>query len=113
MHLNSASLSVCVYVAVVFLENELMYGVPFELSEESQSKDFTVPIGKAKIERQGETEAGFSQTFTLTQPFVLNKKKRKSIDTLRKHQEDCLKEANKISWMMHKHESVHSWWITL
>ncbi|XP_076600068.1 pyruvate dehydrogenase E1 component subunit beta, mitochondrial [Chaetodon auriga] len=38
---------------VVFLENELMYGVPFEMSEESQSKDFTIPIGKAKIERQG------------------------------------------------------------
>merc|ERR1712055_1083802 len=30
---------------VVHLENELMYGVPFEMSEESQSKDFTVPIG--------------------------------------------------------------------
>lgn len=42
--------------AVVFLENELMYGVPFEMSEESQSKDFTIPIGKAKIERQGEAE---------------------------------------------------------
>lgn len=41
-------------VAVVFLENELMYGVPFEMSEESQSKDFTIPIGKAKVERQGE-----------------------------------------------------------
>ncbi|XP_058488776.1 pyruvate dehydrogenase E1 component subunit beta, mitochondrial [Solea solea] len=38
---------------VVFLENELMYGVAFEMSEESQSKDFTIPIGKAKIERQG------------------------------------------------------------
>uniref|UniRef100_A0A3Q3X784 Pyruvate dehydrogenase E1 component subunit beta n=1 Tax=Mola mola TaxID=94237 RepID=A0A3Q3X784_MOLML len=38
---------------VVFLENELMYGVPFEMSEESQSKDFTLPIGKAKVERQG------------------------------------------------------------
>ncbi|XP_070704518.1 pyruvate dehydrogenase E1 component subunit beta, mitochondrial [Pempheris klunzingeri] len=38
---------------VVFLENELMYGVPFEMSEESQSKDFTIPIGKAKVERQG------------------------------------------------------------
>ncbi|XP_059399432.1 pyruvate dehydrogenase E1 component subunit beta, mitochondrial [Carassius carassius] len=38
---------------VVFLENELMYGVPFEMSEESQSKDFLIPIGKAKIERQG------------------------------------------------------------
>nr|XP_009674164.1 PREDICTED: pyruvate dehydrogenase E1 component subunit beta, mitochondrial [Struthio camelus australis] len=38
---------------VVMLENELLYGVPFELSEEAQSKDFVVPIGKAKIERQG------------------------------------------------------------
>ncbi|XP_016138143.1 pyruvate dehydrogenase E1 component subunit beta, mitochondrial [Sinocyclocheilus grahami] len=38
---------------VVFLENELMYGVPFEMSEEAQSKDFIIPIGKAKIERQG------------------------------------------------------------
>merc|ERR1711970_1077656 len=38
---------------VVFLENELMYGVPFELSEEVQSKDFTIPIGQAKVERQG------------------------------------------------------------
>lgn len=43
--------------AVVFLENELMYGVPFEMSEESLSKDFTIPIGKAKIERQGESDA--------------------------------------------------------
>uniref|UniRef100_A0A452HRL5 Pyruvate dehydrogenase E1 component subunit beta n=1 Tax=Gopherus agassizii TaxID=38772 RepID=A0A452HRL5_9SAUR len=38
---------------VVMLENELMYGVPFEMSEAAQSKDFLVPIGKAKIERQG------------------------------------------------------------
>ncbi|XP_069006749.1 pyruvate dehydrogenase E1 component subunit beta, mitochondrial [Embiotoca jacksoni] len=38
---------------VVFLENELMYGVPFEMSDESQSKDFTIPIGKAKVERAG------------------------------------------------------------
>ncbi|MGH0123629.1 UNVERIFIED_CONTAM: hypothetical protein FKN15_012769 [Acipenser sinensis] len=38
---------------VVFLENELLYGVAFEVSEEAQSKDFVVPIGKAKIERQG------------------------------------------------------------
>uniref|UniRef100_A0A673VS95 Pyruvate dehydrogenase E1 component subunit beta n=1 Tax=Salmo trutta TaxID=8032 RepID=A0A673VS95_SALTR len=38
---------------VVFLENELMYGVPFDLSEEVMHKDFVVPIGKAKVERQG------------------------------------------------------------
>lgn len=35
------------------LENELMYGVPFEMSEEAMSKDFVVPIGKAKVEKQG------------------------------------------------------------
>nr|ACI34116.1 Pyruvate dehydrogenase E1 component subunit beta, mitochondrial precursor [Salmo salar] len=38
---------------VVFLENELMYGVPFDLSEEVMHKDFVLPIGKAKVERQG------------------------------------------------------------
>lgn len=38
---------------MVVLENELMYGVPFEFPEEAQSKDFLIPIGKAKVERQG------------------------------------------------------------
>lgn len=41
------------FVLVVMLENELLYGVPFEMSEQAQSKDFVVPIGKAKIEREG------------------------------------------------------------
>ncbi|GBL96261.1 Pyruvate dehydrogenase E1 component subunit beta, mitochondrial [Araneus ventricosus] len=39
---------------VVFLENELMYGVPFEVSDEVMSKDFVLPIGKAKIEKVGQ-----------------------------------------------------------
>jgi len=38
---------------VIVLEHELMYGVSFEMSEEAQSKDFVVPIGKAKIEKEG------------------------------------------------------------
>ncbi|KAJ1109994.1 hypothetical protein NDU88_007349 [Pleurodeles waltl] len=38
---------------VVMLENELMYGVPFEVSEDVMSKDFVIPIGKSKVERQG------------------------------------------------------------
>ena len=38
---------------VVFLENELMYGQSFEVSEEVMSEDFVVPIGKAKIQRAG------------------------------------------------------------
>jgi hypothetical protein len=31
---------------VVFLENELLYGKEFPLSDEAQSKDFVLPIGK-------------------------------------------------------------------
>ena len=38
---------------VVFLENEILYGNPFEVSDEVLSKDFVLPIGKAKIEKQG------------------------------------------------------------
>ena len=38
---------------VVVLEHELMYGVSFPMSDEAQSKDFVIPIGKAKIEREG------------------------------------------------------------
>lgn len=41
------------FLLVVVLENELLYGVPFEMSEQAQSKEFVVPIGKAKIEKQG------------------------------------------------------------
>ncbi|EMG48257.1 Pyruvate dehydrogenase E1 component beta subunit, mitochondrial [Candida maltosa Xu316] len=38
---------------VVFLENEIAYGESFEMSEEALSSDFVLPIGKAKIEREG------------------------------------------------------------
>jgi pyruvate dehydrogenase E1 component beta subunit len=38
---------------VVVLENELMYGQTFKLSAEAQKDDFLIPIGKAKIEREG------------------------------------------------------------
>jgi pyruvate/2-oxoglutarate/acetoin dehydrogenase E1 component len=37
---------------VVCLENELLYGTAFPLSDEAQDKDFTVPIGKAKVRRR-------------------------------------------------------------
>ena len=36
-----------------------MYGVSMELSDEAMSKEFLIPIGKAKIERPGK-----SSTFT-------------------------------------------------
>ncbi|KXG45407.1 Transketolase, C-terminal/Pyruvate-ferredoxin oxidoreductase, domain II [Penicillium griseofulvum] len=38
---------------VVVLENELMYGQTFPMSEAAQKNDFVLPIGKAKIERPG------------------------------------------------------------
>lgn len=38
---------------VVVLENEMMYGVQFDVSDEIMDKDFVLPIGKAKIMREG------------------------------------------------------------
>ena len=38
---------------VIILENELLYGVSFPMTDEEQSKDWVVEIGKAKIERPG------------------------------------------------------------
>ncbi|KAL1920023.1 uncharacterized protein VTP21DRAFT_1169 [Calcarisporiella thermophila] len=38
---------------VVVLENELMYGVSFPMSDAAMSKDFVIDIGKAKIEKEG------------------------------------------------------------
>ncbi|OBZ70435.1 Pyruvate dehydrogenase E1 component subunit beta, mitochondrial [Grifola frondosa] len=38
---------------VVFLENELMYGVTFPMSSEAMSDNFLLPIGKCKVEREG------------------------------------------------------------
>uniref|UniRef100_A0A7S2XVY3 Pyruvate dehydrogenase E1 component subunit beta n=1 Tax=Fibrocapsa japonica TaxID=94617 RepID=A0A7S2XVY3_9STRA len=53
---------------VVFLENELLYGVSFPMSDEAQSDDFLVPFGKAKIEREGSdvTIATFSKPVGLS-----------------------------------------------
>jgi len=38
---------------VMFLENEMMYGVTFDVSDKVLDKDFVLPIGKAKVEREG------------------------------------------------------------
>lgn len=37
----------------VFLENEILYGVSFPVSKEAQRDDFVLPIGKAKVEKEG------------------------------------------------------------
>ncbi|KAI1705395.1 transketolase, pyrimidine binding domain-containing protein [Ditylenchus destructor] len=39
---------------VIFLENEMLYTESFPMSSEALSPDFTIPIGQAKIEREGE-----------------------------------------------------------
>ncbi|KAG0583193.1 hypothetical protein KC19_3G116500 [Ceratodon purpureus] len=39
---------------VVFLENELLYGESFPVSQEVLDPSFTLPIGKAKIMREGD-----------------------------------------------------------
>jgi pyruvate dehydrogenase E1 component beta subunit len=38
---------------VVFLENEILYGVPFPVDDKILDKDFVLPIGKAKIQKPG------------------------------------------------------------
>jgi len=38
---------------VVFLENEIMYGKSFPKTNEIMNEDFILPIGKAKVEREG------------------------------------------------------------
>lgn len=38
---------------VVFLENEILYGQTFDLTDEQQSSDFVLPLGKAHIQRPG------------------------------------------------------------
>jgi len=38
---------------VIVLEHELLYGTEFPMSDEAQSKDWVIPFGKAKIEKEG------------------------------------------------------------
>lgn len=40
-------------LVVVFLENEIMYNERMPMSDEAMSDTFVLPIGKAKIEREG------------------------------------------------------------
>nr|AGT02574.1 acetyl-transferring pyruvate dehydrogenase beta subunit [Herpetomonas muscarum] len=53
---------------VVVLEHELLYGESFPISDAAMDKDFTLPIGKAKIEREGTdiTLIGFSRGVELS-----------------------------------------------
>eukprot|EP00116_Pleurobrachia_bachei_P016528 sb/3476790/ len=40
-------------LTAVVLENEIMYGTTFDVSDEVMDPNFSIPIGKAKIEREG------------------------------------------------------------
>lgn len=51
---------------VVFLENEMMYGVSFPESEQLSDPQFTIPLGKAKIEREGNDVTIISHSKPLT-----------------------------------------------
>jgi pyruvate dehydrogenase E1 component beta subunit len=37
----------------VCLENEIMYGTTFDMSDEAMDPHFVLPLGKAKVEREG------------------------------------------------------------
>ncbi|XP_031477106.1 pyruvate dehydrogenase E1 component subunit beta-1, mitochondrial [Nymphaea colorata] len=62
---------------VVFLENELLYGETFPVSEEALDSNFCLPIGKAKIERSGDhvTITSFSKmvSYALQAADILSK----------------------------------------
>lgn len=51
---------------VVFLENEILYGASFPVTPEVLSEDFVLPIGKAKVEREGKDLTIVSHTLGLT-----------------------------------------------
>ena len=50
---------------VVLLENEIMYGQSFPMSDEALSPDFVLPIGKAKIEKQGIAHSASSHSIVI------------------------------------------------
>ncbi|GME71125.1 unnamed protein product [Ambrosiozyma monospora] len=70
----------------MFLENELLYGESFPLSEEAASPDFVIPIGKAKIEREGTDVSVISHTrnllFCLEAAKVVKEKYGVSVEVL-------------------------------
>lgn len=38
---------------IVFLENEILYGESFPVTDAAMDKDFLIPVGKAKVQREG------------------------------------------------------------
>lgn len=52
---------------MVVLENEILYGAPFPMSDEALKDDFVIPFGLCKIEREGTdiTLVGLSKSVQL------------------------------------------------
>ncbi|BGP13278.1 hypothetical protein JCM10213_004952 [Rhodosporidiobolus nylandii] len=67
---------------VVVLENEILYGQTFKVSKEAASPDFVLPIGKAKVEREGKdvTVVGHSRMVGLSLEAAEILKKEDGID---------------------------------
>lgn len=70
---------------VVFLENELLYGESFEISDEALSPDFTLPY-TAKVEREGKdvTIVTYSRNvqFALEAAKILNEQNNVSVEVI-------------------------------
>ena len=67
---------------VVVLENELLYGQAFPMSEAARKDDFVLPFGKAKIERPGEdlSIVSLSRCVGLSFAAAENLKKKHGVD---------------------------------
>lgn len=53
MHLGLLKAAIRDPDPVVFLENELQYGLQFPVTDQVLDKEFVLPIGKAKVQRAG------------------------------------------------------------
>ena len=71
-------------ISVVVLENEVMYGAQFEMSDEAMDPDFVIPFGKAKIERSGNSSLAlcFKTQFQAISAKIISKKFIHSTETL-------------------------------
>ena len=71
-------------ILVVVLENEVMYGAQFEMSDEAMDPDFVIPFGKAKIERSGNSSLAlcFKTQFQAISAKIISKKFIHSTETL-------------------------------
>ncbi|VDO85656.1 unnamed protein product, partial [Soboliphyme baturini] len=86
---------------VVCLENELLYGTTFPMSDEAMSENFLIPFGVAKIEREGKdiTLVSFSKAVQICLDAALELEKLGvsaeviNLRSLRPMDFDCIKKS--------------------